>query len=121
MEKTIQIKRVYDSPAQTDGARILVDRLWPRGIKKEEMHMDAWIKELAPSTELRKWFHHEPDQFKEFEKKYVEELNANKEIWLPLIKKYLKGKMTLLYAARDPKINHARCLQNYLKHLPLIS
>ncbi len=113
----INIKRVYEAPSQSDGARILVDRLWPRGIKKEELIMDAWIKELAPSAELRKWFDHDPERFVEFEKQYIEELEESKEFWMPLIQKYLKGKMTLLYAAHDPKINHARCLQNYLKKM----
>lgn len=77
--------------------------------------MDAWIKELAPSTELRKWFHHDPANFKEFEKRYAKELDENKAIWMPLIQKYLADTLTLLYAARDPEINHARCLQAYLK------
>lgn len=117
MKKTIQIKRVYDAPSHTDGARILVDRLWPRGIKKEELHLDDWIKEIAPSPDLRKWFNHKPEKFKEFEKKYTEELNANKALWIPKIQQYLSGKITLLYAAHDPKTNHALCLQHYLEHL----
>lgn len=115
--KNIEIKRVYDHPSPTDGARILVDRLWPRGIKKSELVMDDWIKEISPSTDLRKWFNHDPAKFKEFEKRYVKELDANKETWFPLIKKYLSRKITLLYAAHDPEINHAKCLQNYLSHL----
>ncbi len=114
MEKMIQIKRVYEAPSKTDGTRILVDRLWPRGIRREELPMDAWIKELAPSSQLRKWFNHDPDKFHEFEKRYIEELDENKELWMPIIQKYLRGKITLLYAAHDPKINHARCLQKYL-------
>ena len=116
MQKNIQIKRVYEAASHADGIRILVDRLWPRGIKKTELHMDAWIKELAPSPELRKWFDHDPKKFKEFERKYIEELDDNKRIWLPLIKEYLADKITLLYAAHDPVINHAHCLQGYLKH-----
>lgn len=113
--KNIEIKRVYESPSSTDGVRILIDRLWPRGIKKSELLMDDWIKDLSPSPDLRKWFNHDPSKFKEFEKRYTEELNENKKIWLPLIKKYLQGKITLLYAAHDPEINHAICLKNYLK------
>lgn len=117
MHKIIEIKRVYEAPSQADGIRILVDRLWPRGIKKDELVMDEWVKELAPSTELRKWFNHDPAKFKEFEKLYMWELDESKKIWLPLIKKYLIRKITLLYAAHDPEINHARCLQTYLKNL----
>ncbi len=117
MQKMIEIKRVYEAPSKTDGVRILVDRLWPRGIKKEELVLDDWIKEIAPSTELRKWFNHDPAKFKEFEKRYIEELNENKEVWLPLIEKYLKGKVTLLYSAHDPEFNQASCLKDYLKKL----
>lgn len=113
--KNIEIKRVYESPSSTDGVRILIDRLWPRGIKKSELLMDDWIKDLSPSQDLRKWFNHDPSKFKEFEKKYTEELNENEKIWLPLIKKYLQGKITLLYAAHDSEVNHAICLKNYLK------
>ncbi len=80
--------------------------------------MDDWIKDLAPSPELRKWFNHDPSKFQEFKKKYAEELDDTKKIWFPLIKKYLPKKITLLYAAHDPEINHAICLKNYLeKHL----
>lgn len=115
--KNIQIKRVYESASPSDGVRILVDRLRPRGIKKDKLIMDDWIKELAPSPELRKWFNHDPDKFEKFKVKYIEELDKNKEIWMPIIQKYRKAKITLLYAARDPQINHAKCLQDYLKHL----
>lgn len=115
--ENIEIKRVYENPSSKDGVRILVDRLWPRGIKKSELILDDWIKELSPSSDLRKWFNHDPSKFKEFEEKYIKELNENKKIWLPLIKKYLSRKITLLYAAHDSEINHARCLQNYLTHL----
>lgn len=114
--KNIEIKRVYEQPSSTDGVRVLIDRLWPRGVKKSELAMDGWIKELAPSPELRKWFNHDPVKFKEFEKKYFEELDENKIIWLPPIKKYFPGKITLLYAAHDPEVNHAKCLQSYLIH-----
>jgi uncharacterized protein YeaO (DUF488 family) len=114
MKKNIQIKRVYDPADPSDGARILVDRLWPRGIKKSDLKMDAWIKEITPSTELRKWFNHDPEKFKEFERKYTKELDESKSLWYPLIEKYLHGKITLLYAAHDPEVNHALCLKRYL-------
>jgi uncharacterized protein YeaO (DUF488 family) len=115
--KNIEIKRVYESPSSTDGVRILIDRLWPRGIKKSKLIMDDWIKDLSPSPDLRKWFNHDPSKFKEFERRYIEELNENKKIRLPLIEKYLRDKITLLYAAHDPEINHAICLKNYLDNL----
>lgn len=115
--KNIQIKRVYEDPSQTDGVRILVDRLWPRGIKKDELCINAWIKEIAPSPELRRWFNHDPKKFKTFEKMYSKELDENRESWLPLIQKYLKRKITLLYAAKDPEVNHAECLRKYLTRL----
>ena len=112
--KNIEIKRVYEHASPTDGVRVLVDRLWPRGIKKSELVMDDWIKELAPSSDLRKWFNHDPVKFKEFEKRYIEELDENKKNWLPRIKKYLPKKITLLYAAHNPEVNHAICLKKYL-------
>lgn len=113
----IEIKRVYEELSKSDGARILIDRLWPRGMEKCAMHLDGWIKDLAPSSALRKWFNHDPDKFKEFKRRYIQELDASKQTWLPQIQKYLGGKITLLYAARDPKVNHAICLKNYLQKL----
>jgi uncharacterized protein YeaO (DUF488 family) len=110
----IEIKRVYDEPSKKDGVRIFVDRLWPRGVKKEDLVMDAWIKDIAPSPELRKWFGHDPARFKAFEKKYDEELKSTQPLWMPQIEKYADKKMTLLYAAKDPDINHALCLKSYL-------
>lgn len=113
----ILIKRVYDPSVKEDGVRLFVDRLWPRGVKKEGLVMDAWLKDLAPTTELRKWFGHNPERFKEFEKLYGEELDESKAIWEPLLRGYLDKTITLLYAAKDPEINHAQCLKRYLtKH-----
>lgn len=111
----IEIKRVYEEHSNEDGVRLLVDRLWPRGIKKENLQMDAWIKDIAPSPQLRKWFGHDSIRFKEFEKKYIEELDSNKHLWKPQFDKYAHGKITLLYAAKDPHINHALCLKSYLQ------
>jgi uncharacterized protein YeaO (DUF488 family) len=111
----ISIKRVYDAPSKEDGVRLFVDRLWPRGIKKENLRMDSWVKEIAPSPELRRWFGHDPSRFKEFEKKYVQELNESKHIWKPLMDEYVDKKITLLYAAKDPQVNHAQCLKSYLQ------
>src|SRR5919112_1032150 len=98
---TIKIKRVYDAPAKDDGTRILVDRLWPRGLTKQKAAVDLWLKEIAPSTELRKWFAHDPKKWTEFRKKYLQELTENKE-QLSILKEHLKqGTVTLVYAARD--------------------
>ncbi|MBS1916942.1 MAG: DUF488 domain-containing protein [Bacteroidetes bacterium] len=111
----IKIKRIYDPVERNDGLRILVDRLWPRGVKKENAHFDIWLKEVAPSDELRKWFNHEADKWKEFEKRYSEELNHNeafKEL-KQIIKEHKT--VTLLYGAKNEKYNQAAALQNILK------
>ncbi len=110
----LQIKRVYESPAKSDGVRILVDRLWPRGLTKEKAAVDLWLKEVAPSTELRKWFHHEPEKFKEFSKKYTRELIDNSATLL--LKRALDEHkiVTLVYGAKDPQINHAAVLRKFL-------
>lgn len=113
----VEIKRVYEEPSEKDGVRLLVDRLWPRGIRKEDLHMSAWLKEIAPSNELRVWFHQDRSRFKEFEKRYVAELEANKAEWKPLLDKYAHKKITLLYAAKDAENNHAQCLKAYLRKL----
>jgi uncharacterized protein YeaO (DUF488 family) len=110
--RSVVIKRVYDKPAETDGARILVDRLWPRGLSKRKAALDGWIKAVAPSPDLRKWFGHKPERFAEFRKHYRAELKGN-----PAVKELraTKGKLTLLYGARDSKINHAVVLAAVLK------
>jgi uncharacterized protein YeaO (DUF488 family) len=111
---TIAIKRVYDQPESSDGFRVLVDRLWPRGLTKEKAALDLWSKDIAPSTELREEFNHRPEKFAEFKKHYRLELSKNPA--LAAFRKELKRpKVTLLFAARDPKINHAAVLAEYLK------
>lgn len=113
--KKLQIKRIYEKPSSHDGIRILVDRLWPRGIRKENAHLDYWFKDIAPSPELRMWFGHKPERFKEFSKKYMSELKYTKTT-IEQIKDMLKNKnVTLIYAAKDPKINHAVILENVIK------
>ncbi len=111
---TIKIKRIYDPLHEKDGFRILVDRLWPRGIKKENAQVDHWMKTVAPSTELRKWFAHDPAKWKSFQKKYKEELKKTDA--LEELKSYSKKykKITLLYAAKDEQHNHAVVLQQLL-------
>ena len=110
---TIVIKRVYDPPARSDGRRYLVDRLWPRGVRKADAALDGWWKELAPSTGLRKWFGHKPERFAEFKRRYTAELKENPD--LKQTAKSLKGKITLLYGAKDPQINHAVVLAAALR------
>jgi uncharacterized protein YeaO (DUF488 family) len=108
------IKRVYEPPEESDGERILVDRLWPRGLRKADAALDGWWKDLAPSPELRVWFGHTPERFVEFKRRYQSELKVN-----PLVKSMMKSlkakKVTLLYGAKDPQINHAIVLAEALR------
>ncbi|HTI92162.1 MAG TPA: DUF488 family protein [Puia sp.] len=115
MPTAIRIRRIYDLSVKEDGYRVLVDRLWPRGIKKEAGAFDEWAKDLAPSADLRKWFDHDPQHWPEFQKRYREELKANEAV-----KEFVKahaGKktITLLYAAKSEEYNHAIILQEYLR------
>jgi len=108
----LKIKRVYEKPDAKDGFRILVDRLWPRGMTKEKAAVDLWLKEVAPSTELRKWFNHDPEKWKEFQKKYREELKNNHEAVSSLKGHAKKGTVTLLYGAKDEIHNEALVLKD---------
>jgi len=110
--RSVAIKRAYDPPSSQDGTRILVDRLWPRGISKRKAALDGWMKDVAPSPALRQWFSHEPERFKEFSRRYRAELKGNPALDAL---RGLKGKVTLVYGARDPKINHAIVLAKVLK------
>jgi|TARA_R100000322_G_scaffold25934_4_gene16573 uncharacterized protein YeaO (DUF488 family) len=111
----IQVKRIYEKKAPGDGARVLVDRVWPRGITKEAAALTSWQKEVAPSAALRKWFRHDPARWEEFKKKYRRELDNNAEQVACLKKVLGKGRATLLYGARDEVHNHAVVLADYLK------
>ena len=113
--KNIQIKRIYEDASPDDGYRILVDRLWPRGISKVRAKLDEWNKEIAPSTEIRKWFEHKTERFQEFSDLYKEELSDKKDELNRIKTIAEKQKITLLYAARDPKINQAIILLEVLK------
>lgn len=110
----IQIKRAYDAPADDDGRRILVERLWPRGIKKENLKLDDWFKEVAPSTGLRKWFGHDPEKWKEFLTRYHKELGQHKEAWEPIVTAARKGHVTLLFSSHDAEHNNVVALKDYL-------
>lgn len=110
----IHLKRTYDDAAPSDGRRVLVERLWPRGMKKEALVHDAWLKEVAPSTALRKWFAHRVERWDEFVARYRAELDDNEDAWRPLLDDAKKGTLTLLYSARDEEHNGALVLRDYL-------
>jgi uncharacterized protein YeaO (DUF488 family) len=111
---TIRIKRVYERRARGDGRRILVERLWPRGMTKASLHAHAWMKEVAPSTELRKWFAHRLARWPEFRRRYAAELNAKPDTWAPIFDASRRGTVTLLYSAHDTEHNGAVVLRDYL-------
>lgn len=113
--KSINIKRVYDNKSEDDGYRVLIDRLWPRGVKKEDAHFDEWLKDLAPTTELRKWFDHDPDRFEEFCMRYKKELQDHKEELDRLRSKAKSEKITLLFAAKDIERNNAVVIKELLE------
>lgn len=110
----IAIKRIYEEPAASDGFRVLVDRLWPRGMTKERAALDLWLKAVAPSPSLRKWFGHDPAKFAEFQARYVAELDANTAVEDLRCICAEHPDVTLLYAAKDPQVNHALVLRDYL-------
>jgi uncharacterized protein YeaO (DUF488 family) len=111
----IQIKRVYEPPAKEDGARFLVERLWPRGMKKEALQMEAWWKDAAPSDDLRRWFSHDPAKWKEFQRRYRAQLRENHDACRPLLDAAKQGNITLLYSAHDTEHNSAIVLKSYLE------
>lgn len=113
---TIKIKRVYEEPARTDGTRILVDRIWPRGLSKEKAHVDLWFKEVAPSDELRKWFGHDPARWPEFRARYRAELKHNRDQLGALRQALERGPATIVYGAKDKVHNQAIVLQELLSH-----
>jgi uncharacterized protein YeaO (DUF488 family) len=110
----ILAKRVYDPPEKTDGHRVLVDRLWPRGISREKARVDEWLKEIAPSSGLRIWYGHDPEKWKEFKARYFRELDRNRPQVEALQKRIKAGKTTLLYASRERELNNAAALKEYL-------
>jgi uncharacterized protein YeaO (DUF488 family) len=111
----IQLKRAYDRPASTDGARFLVERLWPRGVKKTELRLDAWLKDVAPSTTLRRWFGHDPKKWSEFRRRYARALDAGAEALEPIRKAARRGRVTLVYSSHDTELNKAVALRDYLQ------
>lgn len=117
MSLRIRVKRIYDAPAVEDGFRVLIDRLWPRGLRKEAVRLDAWAKALAPSTALRKWFAHDPAKFGEFTVRYRRELADRQGAIEELRAAVVSDTLTLLYAASDPVHNHAVVLRKYLREV----
>lgn len=112
---SIKLKRVYDKPEAADGLRILVERLWPRGLSKKDAKVDMWPKDLAPSTELRKWFGHDPAKWEEFRKRYFEELGKQKEAVGELLKAVHEKNVTFVYASKEEKYNNSQALKEYLE------
>lgn len=111
----LKIKRVYEAAEKSDGTRFLVERLWPRGMKKEALKMEAWLKNVAPSADLRNWFAHDPLKWPEFQKRYQVELKANEAEWQPILDAAKEGDVTLLYSAHDTEHNNALVLQSFLE------
>ena len=110
----IQLKRARESADESDGLRYLVERLWPRGVKKTELPLDGWLKDVAPSTELRKWFSHDPSKWAEFRRRYSAELDAHADSWKPLLDAARHGRVTLIYSSHDAEHNNAVALKEYL-------
>ena len=114
-EPGVRIKRVYEEPAATDGFRVLVDRLWPRGLTRKKAALDAWAKDIAPTPALRKWFGHEPERFSEFRERYRAELRGHRDEIAVLHERAKQQPVTLLYGARDPTVNHATVLRELIR------
>lgn len=112
---SIQVKRAYDDLDEDDGYRVLVDRIWPRGVSKEQLQLDEWMKEIAPSDELRKWFDHDPDKFEGFKERYQQELDNNQKPASRLTEMAEKQDITLIYGAKDRDHNQAVVLKEYLE------
>ncbi len=111
----IRVKRVYEQFEADDGKRFLVERLWPRGMKKEDLKMDGWVKEVAPSDALRHWFGHDPAKWEEFQLRYFTELEEKRDSWKPLLEEARQGMVTLLYSAHDQEHNNAVALKAFLE------
>ena len=112
----IRLKRVYEPTDPDDGRRFLVERLWPRGTKKEALSLDGWLKDVAPSDGLRRWFGHDPARWSEFRRRYATELDARPDAWRPILLAARDGPVTLLFSARDTEHNNAVALKSYLEH-----
>lgn len=116
MVNRLQLKRVYDEPGEQDGTRFLVERLWPRGVAKAALSDAAWLREVAPSAELREWFHHDPQRWNEFRRRYFAELKCHKDALSPIMEAAHSATVTLLYSSRDSEHNNAVALREFLQH-----
>jgi uncharacterized protein YeaO (DUF488 family) len=112
----IQVKRAYEEASKDDGERFLVERLWPRGVKKQNLRVEAWLKDVAPSTKLRQWFQHDTAKWAEFRRRYFHELETHPEPWRPLLARARRGRVTLVYSAHDTEHNNAIALKEFLEH-----
>ena len=113
----IKLKRVYEKTETADGLRVLVDRLWPRGVRKEEAHVDKWVRDIAPSTELRKWFKHDPEKWPEFQRRYIAELNNKTQLLEKLLADAAGRDITLVYASRERQYNNVTVLREVLREV----
>lgn len=111
----IQVKRAYEAASKNDGTRFLVERLWPRGVKKENLKVEAWLKDIAPSSELRNWFRHDRAKWAEFRRRYFKELSKHPDAWQPLLAQASRGRVTLVYSAHDTEHNNAVALKEFLE------
>lgn len=111
---SLVLKRAYEDYDPSDGFRVLVDRLWPRGVPKANAHIDLWLKDIAPSTTLRKWYGHDPEKWREFKSRYFAELNENIDAVMQLARQSQRQKVTLVYGARDTEHSHARALKDFI-------
>ena len=111
----VTLKRVYDPVVATDGKRLLVERLWPRGLSKDSLKLDGWIREVAPTTELRQWFGHDPTKWRQFRMRYFRELDSQPESWQPIVSLARRGTVTLVYSSHDEEHNNAVALRDYLQ------
>jgi len=111
----IKLKRVYEAAASSDGSRVLVERLWPRGVRKANLRIDTWLKEIGPSNDLRQWFAHDPKKWDVFRERYFAELDSKPKVWKGLVHAARRGPITLIYSSRDPEHNNAVALKDYLQ------
>ena len=118
MAISIRVKRIYDPPSPQDGFRILVDRLWPRGLSKEKAKVDLWLREISPSNQLRKWYGHDPQKWDEFKKRYAREIEGKGEDLDLLVKKAKEGTVTFLFSSKEEKLNNAQALKEFVESKP---
>ena len=111
----LKLKRAYEPESRSDGTRLLVERLWPRGLSKAALRIDAWLKDAGPSTELRQWFSHDPEKWPRFRARYFRELDSRPEAWRPIVTAARRGAVTLVYSSRDTEHNNAVALKDYLR------